>query len=102
MHALAGWFPAAFLLGSYGKAAQGSSVPAAAAQAAKTWAAGIPVGLALRGLSKGYVPPTPFIIVTLVATAVLLVGWRSALAAKTPEVGGRLGLGLAGAGLGLG
>ena len=87
----AGWFPAAFLLGSYGKEAQVSSVPAAVAQAAKTWAAGIPTGLVLRGLAKGYVPPTPFIIVSLVATAVLLVGWRSALAAKTPEVGGWLG-----------
>lgn len=49
----AGWFPVAFLLGSYGKEAQGSSVPAAVAQAAKTWAAGIPTGLVLRGLAKG-------------------------------------------------
>lgn len=34
-------------------------------------------------LSRGAVPPTPFIIVALVATGTLLVGWRAALAAVT-------------------
>ena len=43
------------------------------------------MGLLLRTLSRGYLPETPFLIVTMVATAVLLVGWRSALAAATPE-----------------
>ena len=56
---------------------------AAAGAAAKCWIVATPLGLVFRGLSKGYVPPTPFIIVSMVATAVLLVGWRSVLAATT-------------------
>ena len=44
------------------------------------------MGLLLRGLQKGYMPPKPFIIVSLAATAVLLIGWRAALAAATPKV----------------
>lgn len=40
----------------------------------------------LRSLSKGYMPDKAFIIVSLVVTAVFLVGWRTALAAATPEV----------------
>jgi hypothetical protein len=62
----AGWFPAAALLGAFGKEAQGSSVPAAAGAAAKAWAVGIPTGLVFRAISRGYVPPTPFIVVSLV------------------------------------
>ncbi len=82
---LAGWFATAPFLGAYGPEAQGSKVGPAAAVAAKCWAVGIPLGLVLRGVNKGYVPPVPFIIVSLVATAALLVGWRAALAAATPE-----------------
>jgi hypothetical protein len=81
-----GWFAAAPLLGGYGKAARGGAPGPAAGAAAKVWAVGVPLGLAVRGISKGYVPPTPFIIVSLAATAVLMVGWRAALAAATPEV----------------
>lgn len=44
------------------------------------------VGVALRSLSRGYIPDKTFIIVSLVVTAVFLIGWRSALAATTPEV----------------
>jgi hypothetical protein len=82
---LAGWLGAAVALGSYGKAAQGGNTGAAAAAAAKAWAVGIPVGLAIRSVVRGYLPETVFIGVTLAVTAVLLVGWRSALAAATPE-----------------
>ena len=59
---------------------------AAAATAAKCWAVATPLGLVLRGLSKGYIPPTPFIVVSMVSTAVVLVGWRSALAAVSKKV----------------
>lgn len=81
-----GWFAAAPLLGGYGKDARGGAVGPAALAAAKCWAAGMPLALAVRGLSKGYMPPTPFILISLAATAVLMVGWRAALAAATPEV----------------
>jgi len=43
----------------------------------KSWAVAVPIGLLLRGISKGRVPPTPFIIVSMVATLVLLLGWRA-------------------------
>ena len=59
---------------------------AAAVTAAKCWAVATPLGLVLRGLSKGYIPPTPFIVVSMVSTAVVLVGWRSALAAVSKKV----------------
>ena len=36
------------------------------------WVVAIPLGCALRGLIKGYVPPTSFIVVTLIATLVIL------------------------------
>jgi len=35
------------------------------------------LGCALRGVIKGYVPPLPFVIVTLIATLVLLGGTRA-------------------------
>lgn len=47
-----------------------------------------PLGLVIRGLSRGYVPATPFILVTLAATGVLMVGWRTALAFATPKARG--------------
>ena len=74
-------------MGAYGRDAQDGYVAPAAIAAAKTWAIATPVSLALRGLLKGYVPPTPFIVVSFVVTGTLLIGWRSALAAfSTPEV----------------
>ena len=42
----------------------------------KGWALAIPLGIAFRGAIKGYVPPIPFVIVTLIATFVILVGMR--------------------------
>ena len=47
------------------------------------------VGHAIRALSRGYLPPTPFLLASLGSTLVLLVGWRTALAAATPEVSTR-------------
>ncbi|KAG2436547.1 hypothetical protein HYH02_011484 [Chlamydomonas schloesseri] len=78
-----GWFATAPFLGGFGAEARKKGVPAAAATAAKCWAAGVPLGLVIRGLSRGYVPPVPFIGVSMAVTGVLLVGWRSALAAAT-------------------
>lgn len=42
----------------------------------KGWSLAIPMGCLLRGVIKGYVPPTPFIVVTLISTAILLGGSR--------------------------
>lgn len=55
-------------------------------QTAKGWALAIPLGCALRGFIKGYVPPVPFVIVTLIATFVILGSVRVAYAlATTPD-----------------
>lgn len=82
---MAGWFASAALLGGYSKAAQGGKVGAAAGVAAKSWALGIPAGLLVRTATRGYIPDPAFIAVSMAANGVLLVGWRAALAAATPE-----------------
>ncbi|KAF6263859.1 hypothetical protein COO60DRAFT_1457868 [Scenedesmus sp. NREL 46B-D3] len=81
----AGWFASAALLGGFSKQAQGGNAGAAAAAAAKTWALGVPLGIVIRSISRGYVPAASFIYVALGATGVLMIGWRAALAAVTPE-----------------
>jgi len=45
-------------------------------QTVKGWALAVPLGCALRGIIKGYVPPLPFVIVTLIATLVFIGGVR--------------------------
>ena len=40
------------------------------------WIASITTALSIRGLIKGSIPPVPFIIVSLIATYVLLSLWR--------------------------
>lgn len=82
---LAGWLASAVLVGGYGKEAQGGSAGAAAGAAAKTWALGIPAGLLIRSAVRGYFPDPAFIGVTMAVNGVLLIGWRTALAAATPE-----------------
>ncbi|GAB4816920.1 hypothetical protein N2152v2_003966 [Parachlorella kessleri] len=80
-----GWFLTAPFTGAFGKDAQGWDAGKAAGTAAKSWAVALPVGHAIRALGRGYLPPTPFLLATLGSTLVLLVGWRTALAAATPE-----------------
>ena len=72
-----GWFLASPVAGTFGEAARGAKVGPAAAAAAKGWALGIPAGLVFRGIAKGAVPPKPFVIVSLAATGVFLIGWRA-------------------------
>jgi len=40
------------------------------------WLLAVPLGIVLRSIIKGYVPPAPFIVVTLLATLIILVGVR--------------------------
>jgi hypothetical protein len=49
-------------------------------QTARGWIVAVPTGIVLRGLLKGYVPPTSFIVVTMVATLVILTLARVAYA----------------------
>jgi len=55
-------------------------------QTAKGWAIAVPLGCALRGVIKGYVPPAPFVIVTLIATLVILSVVRVAYAVATSSL----------------
>ena len=50
---------------------------AAIVQTVQGWALAVPLGCVLRGVIKGYVPPVPFVVVTLVATLVILGGTRT-------------------------
>ena len=68
--------------------AQGTKVGPAAAAAAKGWATGIPLGLAIRGVGKGQIPPKPFVVVAMVATGAFLVGWRAWFARGGSNKGG--------------
>ncbi|KAG8062455.1 hypothetical protein GUJ93_ZPchr0003g17340 [Zizania palustris] len=75
---IAGWLLSAYLLGGFGDDAKGlNGVGKAVIVAAKSWAVGIPFGLAIRALSSGHIPPTPFILVAMGSTGVLLTGWRA-------------------------
>jgi len=35
------------------------------------------LGLAIRAVTSGHIPPTPFILVTMGSTGVLLTAWRA-------------------------
>lgn len=41
-------------------------------QTVKGWIIAMPLGCALRGIIRGYAPPIPFVIVTLITTLILL------------------------------
>mmetsp|Transcript_12852 Transcript_12852/g.32993 ORF Transcript_12852/g.32993 Transcript_12852/m.32993 type:complete len:256 (+) Transcript_12852:143-910(+) len=81
-----GWFPAAAVLGAYSKEVQVGQ--AGAGPALKGWAAGIPVGVGIRSLVKGYVPDKSFLIVAMVANLFFLVGWRMVYASKAGAASG--------------
>jgi hypothetical protein len=76
------WFATSFFTGVYGPIdddddeqwLQSSSFQ----QTLQGWIVAIPLGCVGRGLIKGYIPPAPFVIVTMVATLVMLGATRSA------------------------
>ncbi|KAH9624204.1 hypothetical protein KSS87_008281 [Heliosperma pusillum] len=87
---IAGWFLSAYFLGGYsedGRGMNGSNKAVSAA--ARSWALGIPIGLGIRALTSGHLPPTNFALVTLGSTAVLLIGWRALLFQVLPNDGSK-------------
>ena len=70
------WLTISPFLGSFSKDATASR-GSAAFQILPAWAASMPVAICIRGLLKGSVPPTPFIIVSMVSTGVILALWRA-------------------------
>ena len=69
----AAWYATSGITQSYSTT---KTLQDAALQTVRAWGVAIPLGIALRGLSKGAIPPLSFAIVTLLATLVLLVGAR--------------------------
>ena len=68
---LLSWFLTAPLLGCYTPNAT-ADIKSSVIQTAKGWIVAVPLGCVLRGIVKGYVPPLPFVIVTMIATFVIL------------------------------
>uniref|UniRef100_A0A7N0UXJ6 Uncharacterized protein n=1 Tax=Kalanchoe fedtschenkoi TaxID=63787 RepID=A0A7N0UXJ6_KALFE len=83
---IAGWFLAAYFLGGYGEDGQGTNgLSKAVAVAAKSWALGIPLGLAIRAVFAGHIPQLPFVLVSMGSTGFLLIGWRALLYSIFPN-----------------
>jgi hypothetical protein len=67
------WFTTSFVTGVYQNIDDESSWLAASwKQTTKGWIVAVPLGCVGRGILKGYVPPAPFVIVTMIATLILL------------------------------
>jgi hypothetical protein len=50
--------------------------PLAPGRALRAWLVGVPIGLVLRGTAFGRGDAVAFVVVALLTTLVLLVGWR--------------------------
>ena len=59
---------------------KGNVVQDAFIKAGKGWIVGVPLGCVLRSVIKGYAAPLPFVVVTMIATLVLLGGARALFA----------------------
>jgi len=85
---LLAWFATSPLTGVYNRqdtaGAGGRSTTnvalASLGTTARGWAVAVPLGCLLRGILKGYPPPLPFVLVTLVATFVILGATRAVYA----------------------
>ncbi|XP_030537994.1 uncharacterized protein LOC115746388 [Rhodamnia argentea] len=83
---VAGWFLGAYFLGGYAGDGRGENgLSKAVLSTTKSWTLGIPLGIAIRAVLSGHVPPYSFILVTMGSTAVLLIGWRMLLFSVLPN-----------------
>jgi len=71
-----GWAGSSTLLGGYGASALRTPLKTAAS----AWVTGIPAGLLVRSVARGYFPETTFVMISMAVTGVFLIGWRSAYA----------------------
>ena len=77
---LVSWFLVSPLLGCFTPSAT-ADLKQAVLTTGKGWIVAVPLGCVLRGLIKGYIPPLPFVIVTMIATLVILSIGRAAYTA---------------------
>lgn len=73
---LISWLAISPFLGAYSTSAT-SSKNSVFSSLVPAWAVSVPAGLFIRGIIKGAIPPTPFIIVSMIATFILISLWRS-------------------------
>lgn len=76
---IASWIATSPLTGVYSPDERGEEVNLVGSivvKVGKGWALAVPLGIALRGVIKGYVPPVSFMVVTLISTLVILGGAR--------------------------
>ncbi|XP_062101760.1 uncharacterized protein LOC133807439 [Humulus lupulus] len=83
---IAGWFLSAYFLGGYGEDGRGmNGLSKGVTATVKSWALGIPLGIAIRAVTTAHFPAYPFILVTMGSTAVLLTGWRAIVYSLLPN-----------------
>ncbi|KAI6687973.1 hypothetical protein NL676_024801 [Syzygium grande] len=83
---VAGWFLGAYFLGGYAGDGRGENgLSKAVLSTIKSWAVGIPLGIAIRAVLSSHIPPYNFILVTMGSTGVLLIGWRTLLLSVLPN-----------------
>lgn len=80
------WFSTSPITGIYSSDATMNGPSEAVKAAAKGWALAIPLGCVVRGILKGYIPPLPFVVVTLISTAVILGGTRALYSAAETKL----------------
>lgn len=82
---IAGWFLGAYFLGGFSEDGRGmNGLPKGVIATAKSWAIGIPIGIAIRAAKSGHLPNYGFVLVSLGSTAVLLIAVRALLYAALP------------------
>ncbi|CAL5206126.1 unnamed protein product [Lathyrus oleraceus] len=82
---IAGWFLGAYFLGGFSEDGRGmNGLPKGLIATAKSWAVGIPIGIAIRAIKSGHLPNYGFLFASLGSTAVLLIAVRALLYAITP------------------
>jgi Protein of unknown function (DUF3054) len=69
---LLAWFATSPFTNVYCKTEKGKSLQESLVQIVPGWAIAVPLGCILRGIIKGYIPPLGFVVVTLIATLMLL------------------------------
>lgn len=69
------WLLVSPFFGAYSRAAT-ASISNVPKQLFLGWAVSVPIAIALRSLEKAAFPPTPFIVVTMISTFILLSAWR--------------------------
>jgi hypothetical protein len=79
------WLATSFFTGIYGPIDSQKWLQSSFQQTLQGWIVAIPLGCVGRGLIKGYVPPASFVIVTMIATLVMLGVTRTAYHFVTTE-----------------